>query len=394
MKYLIIFMFLFCCINIYAQKDKDSAPLNEIDFLKEDPSMILSIGLIQNVQTDWGKLGLRGKVMRMIEEQYDKDKKTRLSFIMYDFSENGRIQYVGIDSLAHRTFVYSKKGQLEEELSFHRQVDKPSVKEVIHKYEYKKGKLKDAFYDNNIVTYYGNGKYNLFYNTNGQIIKLDNLQEYTSTIYGYNSRGQLIEKEIKKSAGSNPSEYFYVNTLIEYNDKNDIEKKFSKYISANQKDTSFLVNTYQYKYSLDDNWIERSHLGGGKVVSTHRRIYYHDGTYSGDSLSEEDSKRVYSQSEVDILPMHPETKESIFEYFFKNVHPAKMMDRVEQGNIKLTMIISDKGEISDIKIQKEPDFKYSDEILPVIPKRCIPARKNGKDVNSSFEFIVRFKRTL
>lgn len=394
MRNLILFILLSCCVNLNAQEIGNATSLAEIDFLKEDPSIILSIGLIQNVQTDWGKLGLRGKVMRMIEEQYDKDKKTRLSFIMCDFSEDGRIQYVGIDSLAHRTFVYSKKGQLEEELSFHRQVDKPSVKEVIHKYEYKKGKLKDAFYDNNIVTYYGNGKYNLFYNTNGQIIKLDNLQEYTSTIYGYNSRGQLIEKEIKKSTGSNPSEFFYVNTLVEYNDKNDIERRFLKYISANQTDTSFLVNTYQYKYDLNDNWIECSYLGGGKVVSTHRRIYYHDGSYSGDSLSEEDSKRVYSQSEVDILPMHVERKESIFEYLMKNVHPAKVMDRVGQGNIKLTMIISDKGEISDIKIQKEPDFKYSDEILPVIPKRCIPARKNGKDVNSSLEFFVRFKRTL
>jgi len=392
---LIFFLFLTCYINLYAQENKDPVLLTEIDFLKEDPSMILSIGLIQNVQTDWGKLGLRGKVMRLIEEQYDKDKTTRLSRIIYDFNKNGRIEYIGIDSLSNRTYRYSKKGLLETELSFHSQKGKRLAEKLIHNYEYKKGKLKDALYDNNIVTRYGNDAYNLFYNMQGQIIKFDNLQEPLSVIYDYNSYGQLVEKQFKKNTGANSDEHFYVNTLVEYNDKNDIERKFTKYIMSNQTDTSFLVNTYTYKYDTYDNWIECTSLGGGKVVYTLRRIYYHDGTYSGDTLSEEDSRRVYSQEEVDILPLLSDNKESMIEYLMKNVHPAKAMyNRVDEGMIKLTMVISDKGEISDIKILKEPNSHYLNDVLPVIPKRFIPARKNGKDVNSSLEFVVRFKRRL
>lgn len=394
MKDMIIFMFLFCCIDLHAQENKDFAPLTEIDFLKEDPSMVLSMGLIQNVQTDWGKLGLRGKVMRLIEEEYDKDNKTRLSLRIYDFDEDGKIEYIGIDSLANRTYIYSKKGQLKEELSFHKQTDKQSVKELIHKYEYKKGKLKGALYDNNIITYYGNDKYNLFCNADGQIIKLDNLQGYISTIYGYNSQGQLIEKEIKKNTGSNPSEYFYIKTLIEYNDRNDIEKKFTKYTIENQPDTSFLVNMFQYKYDIHNNWIDRSQLGEGKAGFIHRRIYYHDGAYSGDSLPEEDSKRIYSLVDVDILPMHSERKETLVEYLMKNARPVKVMDRVNEGNIKMTLIVSDKGEISDIKIQNETNSFHWKEVLPVIPKRCTPARKNGRNVNSYLEYFIRFKKEI
>jgi hypothetical protein len=267
---------------------------------------------------------------------------------------------------------------------------------LVHEYKYKKGKLKDALYDNNIVTSYGDGRYNLFYNVQGQVIKLDNLQEHISAIYDYNSRGRIIEKQIEKSAGSNPDEHPYVNTLIEYNDKNDIEKKFTKYTTQIKKDTSFLVNMYKYEYDSKGNWVECSHLGGGNATFTHRRIYYHDGTYSGDSLSEEDSKRIYHLSEVDIPPLLPERKESILEYMIKNVYFGKVVRRVDEGNIRVTMVVSDTGEVSYIKILKEPDFDYTDtdNVLPVIPKGCIPARKNGKNVNAYLEFTVGFKRTL
>lgn len=382
MKKVLIALFLIFFNPIYGQEQISFTPPAEIDFLKEDPNMIFFIGLIQNVQTDWGKLGVRGKVKRLIEEQYAKDNKTRLSKIIYDFDEKGKIRAIKVDSLFGRTYIYSNKGQLEQEITY----QKP-LKELTHKYDYKNGKLKNALYEDDVVTGYGNDKLNLRYNSQGQIIKSENLEDSVSTIYDYNGEGRLVEKRIRKNNQSTSE--VYVSTLIEYNDKSDIERKFTKYLSSNQGDTSLIIDMYKYKYDENDNWIDCKRLGGGDVLFTHRRIYYHDGTYSGDTLDSGDRKRIYSMEEVDIPAWHSDGELPMLDFLTKNIKLSRAVRSVGRGKVKISMIVSQKGIISDVKVDGL-SVDHLTDILPVIPKKCIPAKKKGIDVATYLEINITF----
>ncbi|MFV0329095.1 MAG: hypothetical protein ACK5KL_04575 [Dysgonomonas sp.] len=265
MKKIIFFLLLYYCTNIYGQ---DSTLLAEIDFLKEEPSAILSIGLIQNVQTDWGKLGLRGKVKILIEYTGDK---TNITKTVYNFNESGRLTSIGINDSFKKHYWYSEIGQL---------ISETIGSDISAKYEYRKEKLKNAVYQNGIVTSYGDKHLNLVYNERGQIISSHHLHEDISATYNYNDNGQLAEKKFSKEVGNKQLE---ISTAVEYNDKDDIEKKFSKYVTVNQTDTSFQVEMYKYEYDLYNNWVKREHRGTGPVIHTQRSIYYYDGTYSGDN---------------------------------------------------------------------------------------------------------------
>lgn len=382
MKKILIALLLVFFNPIYGQEKISFTPPAEIDFLKEDPNMVLFIGLIQNVQTDWGKLGVRGKVKRLVEEQYAKDNKTRLSKIIYDFDEEGKVMTLKVDSFFSRIYIYSNKGKLEQEITY----QKPA-RELTHKYDYKNAKLKNALYENNVVTAYGNDKVNLFYNSQGQVIKSENLQDSVSTIYGYNGQGRLVEKKVRRNNQSTSE--VYASTQIDYNDKSDIERKFTQYLSSNPGDTSFIIDLYKYKYDDNDNWIDCKRLGGGDVLFTHRRIYYHDGTYSGDTLNSEDRKRIYSMEEVDIPAWHSDGKLPILDFLTKNIRLSRAVRSVGRGKVKISMIVSDKGIISDIKIDGLTADHLTD-ILPVIPKKCIPAKKNGIDVATYLEINITF----
>lgn len=250
-------------------------------------------------------------------------------------------------------------------------------------------------YQNGIVTSYGDKHLNLVYNERGQIISSHHLHEDISATYNYNDNGQLAEKKFSKEVGNKQLE---ISTAVEYNDKDDIEKKFSKYVTVNQTDTSFQVEMYKYEYDLYNNWVKREHRGTGPVIHTQRSIYYYDGTYSGDNALISNPDHIYTEKEVDIPAQYPGGEITMAQYIANNLnYPNQAQKDKIQGRVTVSIIVSDRGDISGFKIIKGIGAECDREALRIVklmPKGWIPAKKYGENVNSYFEINMVFKLAI
>ncbi len=265
--------FLFSCKNNQNTQIND-AYLDEIDFFKIEGEMIYyPFVALQNVKTDWGKLGLRGKV-----------KSMKVNESTYYFHENGtidRIEFHNQDYSSVDYFIYNKKGQLSLVKSS-RLVSINGKKEnhidsTVYKYK-EDGMLENAVYSKNGIIHSINSSElsiaSSKYDATGQLILFDTTG--ANYHYKYSEQGRCIEKKYD-SPGMDGVEHITCSYM--YNENRDIIKEVRHTIYEldsyiNEPDETYSKeSTYSYIYDEHKNWVERTE--SGNKISTKRTFEYY-----------------------------------------------------------------------------------------------------------------------
>ncbi|WP_163271742.1 energy transducer TonB [Dysgonomonas sp. 511] len=245
--------------------------------------------------------------------------------------------------------------------------------------------------DNDILTFH--------YSHTGQITLADYRKDSLSVHYTYNDEGRLIEKEYTKNDFPVQGKNTYNKTLIEYNDGNDIEKKFIQTVisSTQSADTVTRIEMYAYKYDPNNNWLKRVYMGNGKVEETRRSIYYHDGSYSSlDTLAVADKDRIFTKDEADFMAQYGEGEDKMHLSLTNTLRfPYAAQKAGINGVVTVGFQVSKEGKISDIKLAKKLYNILDNEVMKAVKllakKAWIPGKKNGKDVDTYNELSVDFR---
>ncbi|MDH6307097.1 TonB family protein [Dysgonomonas sp. PFB1-18] len=371
-----LFLLLLVSLNCFGQSNISYKPLQEIDILKEDPSLSEIVGLICNVETDWGKLGLRDQVEFVTEKVISSDETLKETKFVFD--DNGKIARMIVDN-TKKKYIYTKDGNLKQELNH--------LNLVHYEYDYKKNRLTDAEYGTDgVVLQYGNKtSVNISYYPDGLVKEVFFIDKPMTVNYRYDDNKQLIEKYYSYDKGD---KHIAVNTHMEYNDKNDIKQKFTSHIvSGEQADTTYTVETHAYKYDEKNNWTECIYAGNGQIITIKREINYYT-----DEIPED---RIYTMEEVTIHPQYKEKESELQRFIAMNLkYPINAMKHKIEGEVCTRFIISETGDVSDFQVIQEAHSSLNREALRItklIPKKWTPAKINGKNVKVYYTLPISFR---
>jgi len=349
MKHTALFLLLLSiCLYAHTQdrtKNKNKL-LTEIDLIKEDPLFLGMYPIIENVLNDVGRLGLRGDVRLVKENQTIYKKSDILNRMIYTFNKEGK--------------MHELKSSIVEKL-------------------------------------YNSETINLVYGEHGQVIQADFQADSVTVHYQYDENGHIIGKKYEKENFPSEGSSLQVTSTFEYNDNNDIKSRFTLRIitSPAKSDTINLVEMYSYKYDKYGNWNEQIYMGNGKVLKTTRDIYYYpDNYYSSVDTTGVDTEYVYRQDEVDITPEYQGGEKAMQEFIFNNlVYPEKAQREKAQGRVFVTFTIMDDGSVQDIKVREELHPLLDAEAVRLVKKmnKWQPALKNGKAVSSNYVLPIVFR---
>ncbi len=222
--------------------------------------------------------------------------------------------------------------------------------------------------------------------------------------------------------------------LIEYQDnERSNEVRLITMERKGEQLTSFLyvIDSLQQAYKLVNNELESKNAklrdklhelrinykekGPKGFPEAYQKVFYDAFPRSVSETSEEAIKNIHSEGmkldevvaepvlpepeiyeQVDEVALFPGGPEARKEFVSKNLrYPDKYKEIAVEGKVVLKFIVSEKGEISDIKVRVNfPGCKECDDevvrIAQLMP-HWIPARLNGKAVKSYAHLIVRFE---
>jgi YD repeat-containing protein len=308
-RFLPIYILSVCCL-LTSSRRSNEPELTEIDYFKIDynhnfyDNILLffdhfsMLPYIRNVKTDWGKLGLRGKVKTMYEAS--DDKKHTFTFTndkkhTFTFNEDGNVTACLLESfyVARHTYLYDD----EKKLIKVRKEQLGETDSSIWEYDVEErdvnGRLKDAEYGGNGLITSFKFKYMLlthryFYDEKGQLIKEmavneDNPEDPSVAyrmFYKYDDTGRCIEKEWEEVTLDDDDEWVSIlhTESFTYNKQHDIAgikiMSVRSLLDAERRDTSFQQVAYQYKYDAQGNWTIRTNPADKEDVRKRIITYY------------------------------------------------------------------------------------------------------------------------
>ena len=360
---------------------------------------------------------------------------------LYYFLKNGNVYMEEYASNNYSRFEYDGHNNLTEEICVSVGMGK----------EYRKG---DNIYHLNDTT--GRKVYQLFYDYEDRLkeIKcfreqLNNMEQYYRIVYSYNSSGKKIvyrnessidkeeiyngsvRKEIKYYFGSSrittetlnargkPTKReiihkpFFENSTFSYNKYGD-EVKILRQLG----NVSHEVETTQYVYDQNGNWIKKLHYINDKLKNwTEREITYATSVddYSkvikeamkleakGQRISdmvkhEQDSIQAYQKAieeeekaygpivdNVDEKAQFPGGVEGYIKWFREHFkYPTILQENGVRGRVLVRFIIECDGSLSFLRVDKSPSEELSKEALRLVRSmpKWKPAMKDGQPVRS------------
>ena len=355
--------------------------LNEIDFLKIDIENFQSVGIIQNVKNDWGKLGLRGKVDTISMVVRNQDNTTYN--IRYHFDDEGKIKKLAFNN-DNIYYIYTTREKLFREVH---------ANGILHEFNYnKKNQLIGAKYSSNgIISHYGKSDYFIFtYDNNGQIIKFYNPENKITKDYIYDNNGHCI-KETYSYNDENFGE-LQVNKSFEYNGQNDISKVIISIISTFQQYIDSI--NYSYEYDLHGNWLKSTSINSDStnITEIERTIKYYQTIASGYIDMIELDEIPYEQPETE--PTFPDGEEALQRFILQNLkYPVKAQGKGESGRVKVKFLVTKTGNITDIQITESVGTYCDQEVIRLVKlmPQWISGKHDGKQVNAYKTLSFNFK---
>lgn len=280
-KILLITLLFSSCISTESKTKQ----LDEIDLFKIDRDHISHyLPYIQNVETDCGKLGLRGKVKSLEYTEHDWE-------YYFSFGEDGRFietrsNSKGYDpSISH--YVYDPKNgrllRIEGERVDLRYSDGKETKEKrtwVISFEYdEKGRLTDAEYDQSgiLLKYYG-----ISYNSDGSIAALGK-DSPNGRHYQYSPDGTCAKLTYMEGPDHNDDCHEYVIEYM-YNSNRDVETRKTnittippEYATNDKRTFSNYTTNITYEYDRNGNWTKATIQGdqeNTKYVQARKIEYY------------------------------------------------------------------------------------------------------------------------
>lgn len=369
---------------------------------------------------------------------------------LYYFHKNGNVYMEEYASNNYSRFEYDGHNNLTEEICVSVGMGK----------EYRKG---DNIYHLNDTT--GRKLYQYVYDSEDRLkeIKcfreyLNNMEQYYRIVYSYNSSGKKIvyrnessidkeeiyngsvRKEIKYYFGSSrittetlnakgkPTKReiihkpYFENSIFSYNKYGD-EVKILRQLG----NVSHEVETTQYVYDQNGNWIKKLHYINDKLKTwIEREITYatSDDGYSkvieeamkleakGQRISdmvkhEQDSIQAYQKAweeevakggpitdDVDEVAHFPGGDEGYYKWFREHFkYPTILQENGVQGRVMVRIIIECDGSILFLRVEKSPSEELSKEALLLVRSmpKWKPAMKDGHPVRSSLFVPITYR---
>lgn len=281
---LVVLSFLSFSLFSFSQTKKPEL-LEEIDYFRiyyeGDPNKIITV---QNVETDWGKLGLKGYVKKMKSYYVRGGVEADIEYFYFN-TDGSLIKFEGeeLNKITKKKvpvvidYIYNDKGQAIQI------IENKGGKKQIKNIQYSGDIPVSAIYHKNgMIARYGRDTYVFIYNEKGQIIEVQDSEEKMRTphYFEYNANGKCI-KETYNHKGplisvqngkkiSNETCYIF---KYAYNNVGDLISKDDSESHNIEKNIIMLTfnNNYFDNFSYDDN--------GNWISSTYKKrefIYYTD----------------------------------------------------------------------------------------------------------------------
>lgn len=101
-----------------------------------------------------------------------------------------------------------------------------------------------------------------------------------------------------------------------------------------------------------------------------------------------------SSSEYDVAPQYVGGESELMQFLIKNMkYPEEAHKNKIQGKVKVIFDVLKTGEIKNIRVEKSVDPLLDAEAIRVVSmiKEYVPAKKNGKAVDSSAMIPITFR---
>lgn len=107
------------------------------------------------------------------------------------------------------------------------------------------------------------------------------------------------------------------------------------------------------------------------------------------------TQRMSTDDNIDVLPKYPGGELALINYIYKNVtYPPEAVAKGIDGNVIVTFVVETDGSISNVRVSKPVNPALDAEAIRVVkslPKKFIPAKKDGKAVNVDYNLPIKFK---
>lgn len=214
-----------------------------------------------------------------------------------------------------------------------------------------------------------------------------------------------------------------------YNEHGDEVKIMHQAKAQGQQYNS--IETIQYKYDNNGNWIRRMHYVGENLKSwTEREISYavSDGDYAKiiegtermeekskmesdivfnyyrhrqdsilaeqKALEEEEANKGPIANTVEVQPSFPGGPEALYRWLSSNMqYPAEAEENGEQGRVVVSFVVDCDGSTSSVKIAKGVSDSLNKEAIRLVRNmpKWIPGRTNGEAVRCRCSIPITFR---
>ena len=257
----------------------NQAKLDEIDFFSLHPHIdpLGYLQYIQNVKTDLGKMGLRGKVKTIEYTAYDREYRV-------SFNEIGNItEIIRKNKTSDRPhierFVYNpRNGLLVHTVSEYytrmqgMTADEKRIQVDTFRYD-EKGNHEGTEYDDagNMLNYAG-----FEYNPDGTIAAIK--VYYLEDKYEYRSDGTISRRTYKEVSAIDDDDISHYDVEYTYNSNRDIVRTAGSitqtYLDEVENFSRFTGNV-TYVYDLHGNWTRKTAGSGSHASAENRKIEYY-----------------------------------------------------------------------------------------------------------------------